>query len=379
MRILFVAPSGSVHTARWIKQLCGQGWELHLFPSIDLGSVNPGMPPEVKNYRVYANQSRPARAFRKIKEWLPLSDQLPHLCRLIGEIKPDIIHSMEIQHGAYLTLEAKKRIGGEFPPWIVTNWGSDIYHFGKFPDHAMRIREVLSNCHYYHCECERDVRLGREFGFTGFVLPVIPNGGGFNLEQVRGLRSSLPPSKRRRIMLKGYQGWAGRALVGLQALRKCADLLACYELCVYAPEIAGEARAFERETGLKTTLVPWGTPHDEMLRLHGSARVSLGLSISDALSTSLLEAIIMGSFPVQSNTCGAAEWLEDGKTCLLVSPEDTDAVAGALRRTLTDDALVDNGSAANIVMAETKLSAATIGPMARNIYISALAGQNNPK
>jgi hypothetical protein len=35
MRILLVAMANSIHTARWVDQLAGQGWDLHLFPSTD--------------------------------------------------------------------------------------------------------------------------------------------------------------------------------------------------------------------------------------------------------------------------------------------------------------------------------------------------------
>ena len=34
-------------------------------------------------------------------------------------------------------------------------------------------------------------------------------------------------------MLKGYQGWAGRALVALEAMEACADVLKEYEIVVY--------------------------------------------------------------------------------------------------------------------------------------------------
>jgi len=37
MRILFVAMSDNVHTARWISQIADEGWDQHLFPSIDYG------------------------------------------------------------------------------------------------------------------------------------------------------------------------------------------------------------------------------------------------------------------------------------------------------------------------------------------------------
>ncbi|MBI5247353.1 MAG: glycosyltransferase [Elusimicrobia bacterium] len=366
MRILLVAMSNSLHTARWLRQLEGEGHDVHLFPSIDIGIVHPDVPSEVKTYRsTRLGASMLVRAFRKI--FLPPA-HLDHLCRLIERLKPDVIHSMEIQAAGYLTREAKRRVPGEFPPWLVTNWGSDIYHFGKFPEHAPRIRETLTNCDYFHCEGERDTKLAREFGFTGKVFVLFPITGGFDVVQARRLRSPLPPSKRRKIMLKGYQGWTGRALVGLKALEQCADVLAGYELCVYVPEVAAQAQALGKKLGLKVTVVPFGTPHADMMRHHGSARVSLGVSMSDGMCTSFMEALLMGSFPIQSNTCTADEWLENGKNCLLVPPEDADAVAAALRRALTDDALVDTAAAANIVLAENTISDEKIAPLARGLY-----------
>src|SRR5207253_1671074 len=32
LRLLFVSFGASIHTARWIRQLSDQGWDLHLFP-----------------------------------------------------------------------------------------------------------------------------------------------------------------------------------------------------------------------------------------------------------------------------------------------------------------------------------------------------------
>jgi glycosyltransferase involved in cell wall biosynthesis len=97
-----------------------------------------------------------------------------------------------------------------------------------------------------------------------------------------------------------------------------------------------------------------------MLRLHGRARVSIGLSISDAISTSLLEAMLMGSFPIQSHTACADEWLRHGEGGWLVHPEDPAAVADGLRRALTDDALVDRAADLNAAVARERLDAGPI-------------------
>lgn len=304
--------------------------------------------------------------FRFLPSWANRSTCLAWLIRWL---KPDIVHSLEIQHSGYSTLEAKAKFGEGFPPWIVTNWGSDIYLFGRLAEHAEKIRAVLSACDYYASECHRDVGLARDFGFQGIVLPVLPGGGGFDLKRMGQWRQPGPTSARRLILLKGYQHWAGRALVGLRAIELCADELRGYRVAVYSAsqdvKIAAELAA--QSTGLPIEIVPQGS-HEEMLRLHGQARISIGLSISDAISTALLEAMIMGSFPIQSYTSCADEWVRDGETGLLVPPESPEEVAAAIRRAVSDDALVDRAAEINTQAASERLDLSVIRPRVVAMY-----------
>jgi len=391
MRILLIALPDSIHTARWVSQIADRDWDIHLFPSLDVGFVHP----EMNNLKAYLPLYGIRRCPGSVKiKGLPLfSDyfargatslltkagfykdyQLNRLLKLIRKVKPDIIHSLEIQHAGYLALEARKRMTGGFPPWIVTNWGSDIYLFGRLPEHEARIRDVLAACDYYSCECQRDVCLAKAYGFAGRVLPVFPNAGGFDLEYVAAMRSPGPVSARRVIMLKGYQHWAGRALVGLRALARCSDLLRDYEVAIYgaSPDVKLAGELFSQSTGVQTTIVPKDSPHFEILRLHGRARISIGLSISDAISTSLLEALVMGSFPIQSWTACADEWIEDGRTGILVPPEDPEEVEKAIRRALTDDELVDQAAESNQRLARERLDRARLQSMAADIYTTVM-------
>jgi len=285
------------------------------------------------------------------------------LTNCIKRIKPDIIHSLEFQGAGYLTLEAKKDFKGKFPKWIATNWGSDIYLFGRLAEHRERVRAVVENCDFYSCECERDVILAREYGLKGKVLPVFPNAGGFDLEQCRSLRAPGKASERKLVLLKGYQGWAGRALFGLRALARCADILRKQGFSVVIPSASPgvdiAAELFTQETGVPATIIP-PCSHTEMLKFYGCARIYIGLSISDAISTSLLEAMVMGAFPIQSCTACADEWVVDGQSGLIVPPEDVDYIEKALRRALTDDLLVDGAASRNAQIAESKLDASTL-------------------
>jgi glycosyltransferase involved in cell wall biosynthesis len=368
MKILFVAMSDAVHAAKWIGQLNGTGWKLYFFPAYDDINIHEKLPENVivciPFYRLYRwlNKIGLGKWFRVIYYYFKLFNQKTNpgyypkrLARTIRRIKPDLLHTLETQGAGYLGEEVRRQIGekkGEWPKWWHTNWGSDIYLFGRLPEHKPRIEAVLAACNYYSCECQRDVKLAREFGFKGEVFPVYPNSGGFSPAFLNALRKDVVvPSKRKTILLKGYQGWFGRALVGIHALGKCADLLNGYRLVIYTNiktvEVEIAATLLAQSTGTELVLLPVGTRNDEILNYQGTARISIGLSICDAISTAVLEAMAMGAFPIQSDTSGAGEWITDGETGFIVPPEDPEIIAQAIRKALTNDDLVDSAAVVN--------------------------------
>jgi len=387
LRILFVVRPSSVHSARWINQIAGCGWDLHVFAASE-GTWHP----DFQNATGYSLASRTSdgtdKMFRARRLWpLPLgadrvkmvASRLPQgwssraawLARVIRWLKPDIVHSLEFQQAGYLTLEARSVWKGRFPTWVVSNWGSDIYLYGPLSEHVAKIKGILAACDYYASECHRDIGLAREYGFTKTTLPVLPVAGGFQLEYLKQYRQPGPTSARRVIALKGYQHWAGRALVGLRALEQCADQIKAggYSVAVYSADydvrIAAERMALQ--TGISLEILPQAA-HEEVLRLHGKSRVSIGLSISDGLSTSALEALVMGAFPVQSNTSCLTELVKDGETALMVPAEDPIEVAAAIRHALSDDAMVDHAAELNLRLAAERLDYSVIQPQVVQIY-----------
>jgi len=116
-------------------------------------------------------------------------------------------------------------------------------------------------------------------------------------------------------------------------------------------------------------------PHEEILKLHGSARISISLSISDAICTSMTEAMVMGSFPIQSDTACAEEWVEDGRSALLVNADDSDDVAAKVALALADDELVDEAARINAITASERLDASAIKADVLSAYRNVLAGR----
>jgi glycosyltransferase involved in cell wall biosynthesis len=205
----------------------------------------------------------------------------------------------------------------------------------------------LRSIDYYSCECRRDVGLALELGLSAKVMPVMPNTGGFDLERIGILRHVHTPSARRLIIVKGYQSFAGRALTALDALERCASALKDFSIIVFSASIEVIKRAEKLEiSGMDIYILPYSN-HDKMLRIFARSRVYLGVSISDAISTSMLEAMAMGAFPIQTNTSCCDEWIADGKSGFIIPPDDVDLIADRIRRAITNDTLVDQAAEIN--------------------------------
>jgi glycosyltransferase involved in cell wall biosynthesis len=381
VRILFVCMPGSVHSARWIGQLAGEGWDVHVYGALptnlhvgfrdvtvhSFSRYRPqGLDPQVEIHGIWPFARGAWHA------GMPFAGMRPRrLARLVERLRPDVVHSLEFQSAGYLTLAGKRLTRGGFPPWIATCWGSDINWFSRFPDHEERIRAVLSQCDLYLCECHRDVALARRLGLTAPAV-VTPSAGGIDAAAARRNWQPGPVSSRRMVVVKGYENWHGRGLIALRAVELAADVLDGIEVVVTlaAPSVASEAEKL-RKRGINVTVLPTMS-HAAVMALYGQARVSLALSAADGLSTSTLEAVAMGAFPVQSRTSCLGEWVDDGKTGFLVEAEDPELAAEALRRALTDDALVDTAAERNAAVVRARLDESVLRPRAVELYRTAV-------
>lgn len=414
-KILFVAMQMSTHTARWINQLADSGWDVHLFPvnylppHPELRGVTVHQPWIVVKPRAFllkllgmrqsaqGDQTNAGLKTYRISSIFPIPTilrLLPYLNRLVrvrlGEsemkaplpfgphvlsylirkLKPDLIHSLEFQHCGYNVLRAKELYGAGFPKWMATNWGSDIYFFRNFEDHRKQISRLLRSIDYYSCECERDVELARGIGLQAPTMSVMPNTGGLDLEWVSKYRSFRRPSDRRIIMIKGYQHFAGRALIALEALERC-DIVRDkdYQVVIFSasPEILPKVELLKKTMGIDIRVLP-GTAHEEMLRMFGRARVYLGVSVSDAISTSMLEAMAMGAFPIQTNTSCCEEWIKEGQSGFQIPVDDVNVIALRLHQALLDDKLVDDAAEINWQVTQQRLDQNLLREQANSFY-----------
>ena len=400
LRILFVAQAVSIHTARWISQLREQAWDLHVFdmlgglPHAELGGVTEYSLLLPRRIPLAASEPSYGHPYFLARGWdpFPLSllgfiarrlfrQRRRLLAARIRALRPDIIHSFELQTESYHVPPVADMLGGSLgAPWIVTTWGSDIFHFQKFPEHLGAIKQLLARCDYLIPDCRRDEILAREYGFRGQVPLILPGSGGYPVQAMRRQMTPGPIANRRLIMLKGYEGWAGRASNALAALEMCRDLLPGYEIIVYAasPGIATHVDQIRSQHGLDIRVLP-RRPHREMLQFFGGARLAIGVNATDGVPNAMLEAMTMGAFPIQSDTESTAEWIIHGENGLLVEPGKPGQIAEAIRRGLLDDSLVDTAAERNVQLVTERLDASVIQPQVVEMYTRIAAAGNRSR
>jgi glycosyltransferase involved in cell wall biosynthesis len=78
-----------------------------------------------------------------------------------------------------------------------------------------------------------------------------------------------------------------------------------------------------------------------MMELFGKALVYVGVSMSDGISTSLVEALAMGAYPVQTNTACTSEWFAPPAQGLEIDAMEVAAIADLMSRAI-DNARVQS-------------------------------------
>jgi glycosyltransferase involved in cell wall biosynthesis len=371
-KILVVGMADSIHLARWLTQFSQSPIDFELFPS----SPHRRLHTKIKSLTSASDQLMTLKIQPSVMRWLalPLSAldiifrdffRARLLRRTIVNGDFDIIHVLELQHAGYLLLAT--RLKTDLPTVFVTNWGSDIYWYQRFPGHQSRIREILQIADVYSAECRRDIELVQQLGYSGKIQPIIPNSGGIDIGRLA--EYARPPSKRLRVMVKGYTGFVGQALTALRACELAAPYLRDYEIILYSASLKSRlfAMKLRLRCGLKITVLKKRTPHAEMLRYFSESRVYLGVSLSDGISTSLLESMATGCYPIQTQTSCADEWIR-GDSGSLIPHDDVELIANELICALSDNAKVDRASRINGSTIQERGSSSIVASVVADFY-----------
>jgi glycosyltransferase involved in cell wall biosynthesis len=388
IRVLLIAFADSIHTARWIAQLDPSLYDIHLFPSMPFRKMHEDIKHTVVHQLVQEQVPEKTVTVKHTNSLVHLAAQVAGaknvtrlltrtgyqqlqeqaLQKVIRAIRPDLIHTMETQHAGYLLQSIAGNKSG-YPKWIHSTWGIDLHYYSKKDGHRQKIAGMLQHVNLLVTEGERDIALAREAGFTGKTAIIPSVGGGFDFTLFDYYKDVPVPSLRKKILLKGYDGYERRAGLALQALRNIKHLLREYEVVIYSCS-SNLLPAVEEITRLREfpVRVEKEFTYQGMLALTAEARISITNNLSDGVPNTMLEAMALGAFPIQSNTAITEGWINDGHNGLLTQPEDVDSIAGAITVALQQDGLVDAAAIYNRKLVREKLNRHAIQQQINKMY-----------
>ena len=323
-KILVIGMFDSIHLARWLSQFKDHEIDFVLFPSKKFKYLNFELSRLFQSQNV-ANFSV-AKPYFYFK-YLGFVDFI--LCLFFRILKVDIkrlllrnclstnsfkfVHALEIQGAGYLYASLPKTILDR-NILILTNYGSDITFYRNFPEHTIKIISVLNMAQLYAAECQRDYEIALSMGFVGKFLPCIPNAGGFTHDTFD--LNVIPSEQRNLIVAKCYGGVFGLGGLVIDALNDYLVAKPEVKVIIYSvtDDLLEKSNKFKDAfpTQVSVFKVREKIPRSLLLTYLSKARIYIGASKSDGISTSFLEALCLGAYPIQTNTSCAVEWINLG-------------------------------------------------------------------
>jgi len=279
---------------------------------------------------------------------------------IIEDIDPDLVHAMRIPFEGILAAQAMQHRSVRGQRLALSVWGNDFTLFAsRYALIGRQTRQALQRADAIHCDCRRDLRLARSWGY-GSERPsiVLPGAGGVQMGLFHpGSRSSavqrqwrIPDGAPVIINPRGFRGYV-RNDTFFQAIPKV--LKERPDAIFICPAMQGNRIAEQWLDQLaihgNTRLLP-SVPREQMADLFRLAQVTVSPSTHDGTPNTLLEAMACGCFPVAGGIESVREWITDGLNGLLCDPTGPESLAKAILRALGDDGLRERTAEYNLML-----------------------------
>ncbi len=357
MRLLFVADGRSPIAQNWIRYFIERGDEVYLASpfacSPDFALAGLEITPVAFSGTLKANGNSHNSSFRglrlgplgKIRNLLgpfTISRASKRLRSYIQKIEPDLVHAMRIPYEGMMAADAYTGV-----PLLVSVWGNDFtlhapenWLSRHYTSWTMQVADAL------HTDCERDIRLGKQWGFKAGRPKLVTPGNG-------GIRTGIfyPAAKLTEepivINPRGLRTYV-RNDVFFQAIpRVLAKRRDAKFICA---SMAGEPQALQwierLNLGSAVELLP-PLPHAKMADVFRRAQVVVSPSVHDGTPNSLLEGLACGCFPVAGDLEPLREWIRPGENGLLTDATDPQKLAEAILAALEDRNLREHAAKLN--------------------------------
>lgn len=380
MRILFVADGRSPIALNWIAYFTYTGtagdYEVHLAstyacqPALNLASLSfvpvafsaaaagaqdrIGIGDGKSGLRSVLRRAGTTGLRTALRQWLgPFT--LPQAARklqaIVREVQPDIIHAMRIPFEGMLSALA---LDNTDQPLLVSVWGNDFtLHATANPWMGHYTRRTLRRASALHTDCQRDLRLAREWGFDGTKPSlVLPGNGGIRMNVFYPSDEAHrpgpdPEGSFQVINPRGFRAYV-RNDVFFRAIPRVLEREERVRFLCPAMQQEARAQRWVAQLGLQASveLLP-KLSRLQMAALFRESLIAVSPSTHDGTPNTLLEAMASGCFPIAGDIESLREWITPGVNGLLVDPGDAHALAQAILSALQDPEMRQRASQSN--------------------------------
>ena len=303
---------------------------------------------------------------------------------IVRGIRPDLVHAMRVPYEGMLAAEA---LAGEPYPLVTSVWGNDFTLWAvKNPVIAAATRRTLRRTTALHTDCRRDRRMAEKYGWDpAKPAAVLPGSGGVQMDVFHPGDAS-DDLRRRWDLPEGRPVVVNPRAFRPSYVRNDTFFAAIPRVLAVRPDVlfAGVAMkdnplamrwCDELDIANAVRLLPPLT-RTEMAELFRIATVSVSPSLHDGTPNTLLESMACGAFPVAGDIDSVREWIDDGENGLLCDPTDPAALAAAIIRALSDEALRQRARTHNRRLIEERVDYDVVMREAGRFYESLAGGQS---
>lgn len=279
--------------------------------------------------------------------------RLPRLRSRLRSFAPDVVFA------TYLSSNGLLAALSHFGPLVVSARGSDVLAgAGGGRAHASMIRFTCRRADVVHAVSQHLVETLVGLGVHADPIHCFPLG--VDPECFAPLAGARPDALSPRVVCTRSQEpvYANETIVEALALLR-ADAHEVPAMLLGGGGLLEARRAQVKELSLQDLVdLPGHQTPEQVRRALQAASVYVSASTSDGTSSSLLEAMACGVFPVVSAIPANRAWIEDGANGLLFEPGDSRGLANALRRAVLDTDLRTSAEARNraLVLREGNLT-----------------------
>ncbi len=321
MRIGLIAHSNAPWTAHYVRAFHARGHEVLLI------SFHPDEVPGVR--RVFVGM--PGDPFLRVKRVY-----VTRVLRVRALLKT---FSADLVFAPYLISNGLTAVLSFKGPVVVSARGGDLMeHVGRLPApswlHRLLVQFICGRARLVHTVSEELtdalVALGVERQRV-VSFPVGVDLGLFIPAEVPGAVSAVP-----RLICTRRHDRVYHNDVVVEALAKLSEEDRRFAMTfVGGGPLFDERRCHVRELALESSIRFTGQiAHAQLPELLRTMDIYVSASSSDGASSSLLEALACGLFPVVSNIRANRDWIRDGETGLLFEPGNAHDLAAKLARAL---------------------------------------------